>query len=421
MRDKIVRLHAHEILDSRGEPTVSVTVELGGGARGQASVPSGASTGMHEAIELRDGDKKRYGGKGVLKAVANVNNRLSKILVGQSVKDLRRIDDLMRIADGSNNKRHLGANAILAVSIACARAGAKWARMPLYEWLRETYGLDFSGFRLPIPFLNVVNGGRHADNDLDIQEFMIVPVIKGKFAEKLRAGSEVFHALQEILYKDDFSTGVGNEGGFAPDLGTPEKVFAYLEKAIKKAGYKLEKEVALAIDVAASEWYKAQTNVYSLPKRGVSFSAGQLINRYQDWLEKYPIISIEDGLAEDDWDNWKKLTAKIGKKIMLVGDDLFVTNSARLERGIISNVANSILIKPNQIGTISETIDTILLAQENDYTIVISHRSGETDDSLIADLAVAVNAEYIKSGAPSRYERLAKYNRLLEIEEELMG
>lgn len=421
MREKIDLLHAHEILDSRGNPTVHVTVLLASGLRGSASVPSGASTGIHEALELRDGDTSRYRGKGVLKAVKNVNVTLNKALRGMNVFDLRGIDDAMRILDGTVNKHRLGANAILGVSLACAHAGARRADLPLYEHLRDMYGISQKDYRLPTPFLNVFNGGLHADTNLDMQEFIIIPHGFKTFSRKLQAGSEIFHALGDVLHADGLDTDVGNEGGYAPDVGETENALEYLSKAVKKAKYKLGKEIGFGIDVAASEFFDAKKEKYILKTDRRKLDGEQLIKLYEAWAKKYPLMSVEDGLEQDQWDDWQELTKRMGKKILLVGDDLFVTNVDRVKMGLERKVANAVLIKPNQIGTLSETMDTILLAQKHKYKVVISHRSGETTDTTIADLAVAVNAEYIKSGAPSRSERLAKYNRLLEIEEELMG
>lgn len=419
MLDRIDKIHAHEILDSRGNPTVHVTVMLRDGTRGSASVPSGASTGVHEALELRDGDKKRYRGLGVQKAVANVNDKISKALRGMDVFDLQKIDDAMRILDGTENKRNLGANAILGVSLACAHAGARRAKMPLYAYLRDVYELSFSSFKLPTPLLNVFNGGRHADTNLDMQEFIIVPVGFKKYSRQLQAGSEIFHALGDVLHADGLDTDVGNEGGYAPDVGKTEQALEYLMKAVKAAGYKPGKEIKFGIDVAASEFFDERSGLYILNTDRRRMTAPQMVKLYADWVEKYPMLSIEDGLAEDAWEDWQKMTAKLSKDLILIGDDLFVTNIERVKKGVDMKVANAVLIKPNQIGTLSETMETILFAQKNKYKIVISHRSGETTDTTIADLAVAVNAEYIKTGAPSRSERLAKYNRLLEIEEEV--
>jgi enolase len=419
MPDRIVDIHAHEILDSRGNPTVNVQITLKSGRTGTASVPSGASTGSHEAFELRDGDKKRYGGLGVRKAVEHVHRRILPALKGMDITDQRGIDDAMRILDGTTNKRSLGANAILGVSLAAAHAGAKSVGEPLYAYLRDVFGLSYKGFRLPTPLLNVFNGGRHADTNLDMQEFIIIPHTFPTFARKLQAGSEIFHALGDVLRENGLDTDVGNEGGYAPDVGKTENALEYLVLAVKRAKYKLGKQIGFGIDVAASEFYNERTERYVLHTDHRNMTAHEMIELYEDWTVKYPLLSLEDGLAEDDWEHWKVLTRQLGDEILLIGDDLFVTNVERLERGIREHVANTILIKPNQIGTLTETIDAILLAQKHKYKVVISHRSGETTDTTIADIAVAMNAEYIKAGAPSRSERLAKYNRLLEIEEEL--
>jgi enolase len=389
------------------------------GSRGTASVPSGASTGSHEALELRDGDKKRYRGLGVMKAVHNVNVKINRALRGMDVFDLQKIDDAMRILDGTENKRVLGANAILGVSMACAHAGAKRAKMPLYAYLRNVYDLSYKSFRIPTPLMNVFNGGRHADTNLDMQEFIIVPTGFKTYSRKLQAGSEIFHALGDVLKADGLDTDVGNEGGYAPDVGKTEAALDYLVKAVKAAGYKLKKEISFGIDVAASEFFDERSGRYILNTDRRRMSAEEMIELYNHWMHKYPMLSIEDGLSEDAWEDWETMTKKLGKDMLLIGDDLFVTNIERVREGVRRGVANAVLVKPNQIGTLSETMDTILFAQKNKYKVVISHRSGETTDTTIADLAVAVNAEYIKTGAPSRSERLAKYNRLLEIEEDL--
>ncbi|MFZ2681494.1 MAG: phosphopyruvate hydratase [Patescibacteria group bacterium] len=417
--EKIDTIHAHEILDSRGNPTVQVTVLLKNGTRGVAAVPSGASTGSHEALELRDGDKRRYRGLGVQKAVAHVNGPIAKALKGLDVFDLQRIDDTMRVLDGTDNKRKLGANAILGVSLACAHAGAKRAKMPLYAYLRDVYGLNYKGFKLPTPLMNVFNGGRHADTNLDMQEFIIVPVGFKKFSRQLQAGSEIFHALGDVLRADGLDTDVGNEGGYAPDVGRTEQALEYLLKSVKKAGYKPGKDIRFGIDVAATEFFDVRTSKYILKTDRRKLIGLEMISLYESWMKKFPMLSIEDGLSEDEWADWQVMTRRLGSDLLLIGDDLFVTNKERVQRGLDEGVANSVLVKVNQIGTLSETIETILLAQKHKYKIVISHRSGETTDTTIADLAVAVNAEYIKAGAPSRSERLCKYNRLLEIEEEL--
>ena len=416
-------IHAHEILDSRGNPTLKVSVMLKDGTVGSASVPSGASTGIHEALELRDGDKKRYGGKGVLKAVANVNTKIAKILVGKNIFDQRAIDDSMRMLDGTMNKSRLGANAILGVSLACAHAGAKAKRMPLYRYVRWAFELDRTNttngtYKLPYPTMNILNGGRHADWAIDLQECMIIPQQK-KFRERLRCGVEVFHALADVLKKRGFSTQVGDEGGYAPKLKKNEDALKMILEAIRKADYVAGKDVLLGMDVASSEFYDEKTKRYVMHTDQRTLTAAQLIKMYETWIKKYPLSLIEDPMSQDDWENWVAATNVLGKKTTIVGDDFFVTNAERVKKGIEMGAANAVLIKVNQIGTLSETIDTILLAQQHGYKIVVSHRSGETEDTTIADLAVAVNAEHIKTGSLSRSERLAKYNRLLEIEEEL--
>lgn len=413
---KIQTINAREILDSRGNPTISVKVTLESGITGVASVPSGASTGSHEALELRDGGK-RYGGKGVLKAVKNVNETISRTLRGATVTDQRKLDEMMIEIDGTDNKSNLGANAILGVSLAAARAGSKAQKIPFYKYLRRSFGFRKSGYNLPYPMMNILNGGRHADWNLDLQEFMIVPHMK-TFAERLRCGAEVFHSLKQVLKSKKHGIYVGDEGGFAPSLKRNEDALKLVIEAIKKAGYKPGKDVFLAIDVAASEFYDAKQKVYNLKRDGKKLKAEDLMKLYAGWIKKYPIISIEDGLAEDDWDNWVKFTKDFGKKTILIGDDFFTTNTKRLAEGIEKKAANAVLIKYNQIGTLTETVDCIVMAQKNKYKVVISHRSGETADTTIADLAVAVDAEYIKTGSLSRSERIEKYNRLLEIEEE---
>ncbi len=419
MPSKIKDIRAREILDSRGNPTVSVTVELEGGVTGSASVPSGASTGVHEALELRDGDKKRYEGKGVLKAVENVNTLLRKKLVGMDVTAQRKIDEAMLNLDNTENKSKLGANAILGVSLAVARAGAASRGLPLYAYLRQAYGISRKDFPMPLPMMNILNGGAHANFAIDFQECMIIPKMK-RFSERVRAGAEIFHALGRILKKNGHVTSVGDEGGYAPRLDSNERAFMLILDAIEDAGYAPGKDVALGMDVAASEFYDEDKKTYALNVEKKTLTPAELIRLYEKWLAKYPIMTIEDGLAEDDWDNWQTLTQKLGKKLTLVGDDLFVTNVKRLEMGINRKVGNAILIKVNQIGSLSETIDAILMAQEHDYKVAISHRSGETADTFIADLAVAVGAEFIKTGSLSRSERLEKYNRLMEIENEVL-
>jgi len=413
---KIKSIQGREILDSRGNPTVEVDVILENGILGRASVPSGASTGEHEALELRDRDKKRYLGKGVLKAVSNVNEMIAPQLLGKDVTKQEEIDRLMIELDGMENKGKLGANAILGVSLAIAKAGAISSKMPLYRYIREGYGLRVTGYELPVPMMNVINGGKHADNNIDLQEFMIVPLGKN-FRESLRTGAEVFHNLKQVLKEKGYATAVGDEGGFAPDLKSNEEAIQAILEGIKGAGFKAGEEVALALDPAASEFDKDGKYILASEKRDLS--ATEMVDFYKDWVDKYPIVSIEDGLAQDDWEGWKEMTLKLGKKIQIVGDDLFVTNKKRLKRGIGEGIANSILIKLNQIGTLTETIETIKMAKEAGYTTVISHRSGETEDTTIADVAVAVNAGQIKTGSCSRSERIAKYNQLLRIEEEL--
>ena len=412
----IQSIHAREILDSRGNPTLEADVRLCGGALGRAAVPSGASTGENEAIELRDGDAKRYLGKGVLKAVKNVNGPIAKALAGLDARDQKAIDDALLKLDGTETKSKLGANAMLGVSMAVARAAAAALEIPLY---RHLGGLN--AHVLPIPMMNVINGGAHSDAPIDVQEFMIVPRGAKSFAEGLRMGAEVFHALKKILKGRKLSTAVGDEGGFAPKLASNVAALEVLVEAIAAAGYKPGKDVFIALDVAASEFFDAKTKKYTLHKSDKSVkSAADMVAMYEGWCKKFPIVSIEDGCAEGDWDGWKLLTDKLGPKgIQLVGDDLFVTNVKFLQKGIDQGVANSILIKVNQIGTVSETLAAIDLAKRHGYTNVISHRSGETEDSFIADLAVAVNAGQIKTGSLSRTDRICKYNQLLRIEEEL--
>jgi enolase len=403
---------AREIMDSRGNPTVEVDVFLEDGTMGRAAVPSGASTGMHEAVELRDGDKARYMGKGVLKAVENVNEHIAAEVVGMNVFDQVGIDKLMIELDGTPNKAKFGANAILGVSMAVARAAATNLELPLYQYLG-----GFNAKQLPVPMMNILNGGAHADNNVDIQEFMIMPVGAPNFAEALRMCSEVYHTLKSVLKGLGLNTAIGDEGGFAPNLSSNEQALEVIVEAIKKAGYKPGEDFGLALDVAATEIYK--DGKYDLAGEGVIKTSEQMVDFYAQLVEKYPILSIEDGMSEDDWAGWTMMNEKLGKKIQIVGDDLFVTNTERLARGIAAKTANSILIKVNQIGTLTETFDTIEMAKRAGYTCVISHRSGETEDSTIADIAVAVNAGQIKTGAPTRSDRVAKYNQLLRIEEEL--
>jgi len=412
---QIDHIHAREILDSRGNPTVEADVILASGERGRAAVPSGASTGEHEAVELRDGDSKRYGGKGVLKAVANVNKTIAVELKGMDALDQRAIDRKLIDLDGTPNKAKMGANALLAVSMANARAAAGVRRLPLYRHL----GGDAAD-TLPVPMMNIINGGAHADNNVDFQEFMIVAVGASSFHEALRTGAEIFHTLRSILKKKGYATGVGDEGGFAPNLKSNEEAIETILQAIDQAGYKAGEGVLLALDPAASEFYDGQSYVFK-KSDGRKLTTDQMIDFWKSWVEKYPIISIEDGMSENDWDGWKTLTNEIGQSVQLVGDDLFVTNTKFLQKGIDLGVANSILIKVNQIGTLTETLDCIELAKSNARTAIISHRSGETEDAFIADLAVATNAGQIKTGSISRSDRIAKYNQLLRIEEELGG
>ena len=405
-------VYAREVLDSRGNPTVEVEVALESGAVGRAIVPSGASTGAFEAVELRDGDKGRYIGKGVEKAVANVNEIIAPELEGMDAFDQPAIDALMIELDGTHNKGKLGANAILGVSMAVARAAAEELGLPLFQYIGGV-----NAKQLPVPMMNILNGGEHADNSVDVQEFMILPVGAKSFREGLRMGAEVFHSLKKVLSERGLACGVGDEGGFAPNLGSNREALELKVEAIEKAGYKPGDDVRLGLDVAATEMYDKETKLYDLKHEGKKLTAEQMVDLYEEWVNNFPIETIEDGLDEEDWDGWKVLTDRLGKKVQLVGDDLFVTNTERLERGIEAGVANSILIKVNQIGTITETLDAIEMAKRAGYTAVISHRSGETEDTTIADLAVAVNAGQIKTGAPSRTDRVAKYNQLLRIEE----
>ncbi|MCJ7472649.1 MAG: phosphopyruvate hydratase [Actinobacteria bacterium] len=409
---EIITIHAREILDSRGNPTVEVETELENGTVGRAAVPSGASTGAFEAMELRDGDKKRYMGKGVLKAVDNINSIIAPELEGMDALYQREIDQMMLDLDGTENKSKLGANAILGVSLSAAKAVALSLQMPLYRYLG-----GINGHVLPSPMMNILNGGEHADNSVDLQEFMIMPLGAPTFSEGLRMGAEVFHNLKKVLGKDGLNTAVGDEGGFAPDLKTNEDAIKYIIKAIETAGYKPGKDIYIALDPASTEFF--EKGKYNLKGEGKILTPDEMVDYYAGLVEKYPIISIEDGMAEEDWDGWKKLTEKIGDKVQLVGDDLFVTNTKRLKKGIEMGVANSILIKVNQIGTLSETMDAIEMATRAGYTAVISHRSGETGDTTIADLVVGLNAGQIKTGAPSRTDRVCKYNQLLRIEDDL--
>jgi enolase len=413
----IAHIHARQILDSRGNPTIEVDVLTEGGAVGRAAVPSGASTGTHEAVELRDGDKKRYLGKGVENAVNNVNTTLADELRGIEVTDQRSIDLTMIEMDGSENKANLGANAILGISLAAAKAAAAEVGQPLFRYVGGV-----NAALLPVPMMNILNGGSHADNSIDFQEFMVMPANARSFSEALRIGTEIFHHLKDVLKKKGMSTNVGDEGGFAPNLKSNVEAIETVIQAIEKAGYKPGIDVWIAMDAAASEFYDSKEKMYHLKKStGDKLTSTEMVEYWADWSKKYPILSIEDGLAEDDWEGWKKLTDTIGDKVQLVGDDLFVTNVERLSQGIESKTANSILVKVNQIGTLTETINAVQLAMNNKYTAVMSHRSGETEDTTIADLAVALRCGQIKTGSASRSDRIAKYNQLLRIEEMLGG
>ena len=410
----IEHIHARQILDSRGNPTVEVDVITEHGVLGRAAVPSGASTGKHEAVELRDGDKSVYMGKGVLKAVENVNDILAAELVGFPVFDQNLLDKIMLEVDGTENKSKIGANAILGVSLAIAKAAAQSAGQSLYRYIG---GVNAN--TLPVPMMNILNGGSHADNAIDFQEFMVMPVNADTFSESLRMGTEVFHNLKKVLSDKGLSTNVGDEGGFAPNIASNQEAIEVVLMAIEKAGYKPGEDIFIAMDAASSEFYDSENKMYHFASTGKKLSSEEMVDYWAGWVDKYPIISIEDGMEEDDWDGWKKLTQKIGSKVQLVGDDLFVTNVKRLQDGIDNEIANSILIKVNQIGSLTETINTVNLAKSNSYTSVMSHRSGETEDNTIADLAVALNTGQIKTGSASRSDRMAKYNQLLRIEEEL--
>lgn len=412
MSSTIVDIHARQVLDSRGNPTLEAEVRLADGSFGRAMVPSGASTGMHEAWELRDGDKQVFLGKGVTKAVANVNEKLAEELLGMDALDQAGVDQEMIRLDGTPNKKNFGANAILGVSLATAHAAANCCQLPLYRYLGGA-----TARLLPAPMMNIVNGGQHADNAVDVQEFMVMPLGFDRFSDALRCGAEIFHNLKQVLRGKKLNTGVGDEGGFAPDLRSNAEALELICEAVEKAGYKLGDQVRLALDVAATEFYSAETKQYEID--GKKITSGQMVDLLAGWAAKYPICSIEDGCSEDDWDGWKLLTQRLGDKIQLVGDDLFVTNTERLTRGIKEGIANSILIKVNQIGTLTETIDAIELARRNGYSSIASHRSGETEDSTIADLAVALGTGQIKTGSASRTDRIAKYNQLLRIEESL--
>lgn len=410
----IAKIIGRQILDSRGNPTVEVDVITTSGVLGRAAVPSGASTGIHEAVELRDGDKSVYLGKGVLKAVANVNSIIDEALRGFDVCDQKAIDAKLLELDGSENKSNIGANAILGTSLACARAAADESGLSLFKYVGGVGAVT-----MPVPMMNILNGGSHADNKIDIQEFMVMPFGAESFSEGLRWGTEIFHHLKNVLKSRGMSTNVGDEGGFAPNLGSNEEAIQVVIEAIEKAGYKPGEDVYIALDAASSEFYNDETKKYVFESTGEQMSSVEMVNFWVEWCEKYPIVSIEDGLAEDDWAGWKLATEKLGNKVQLVGDDLFVTNTKRLSRGIEESTANSILVKVNQIGTLTETIEAVQMATRNGYTSVMSHRSGETEDNTIADLAVALNCGQIKTGSASRSDRMSKYNQLLRIEEEL--
>ncbi len=410
----ITEVHGREILDSRGNPTVEVDVVLEDGTVGRAAVPSGASTGIHEAVELRDGDELRYIGKGVTKAVHNINEIIAPEIVGQLVTNQISIDQTMIDLDGTTNKNKLGANAILGVSLAVAKAASSVSGLPLYQYIGGVYA-----HKLPVPMMNILNGGSHADNNVDLQEFMVMPAGVKSFSDALRTGAEIFHALKAVLKVKGLNTSVGDEGGFAPDLKSNSEALDVIMDAIEKAGYKAGEDVYIALDPAASEFYNKETGKYELKSEDRALTSEEMVDYYSGLVEKYPIISLEDGLAEDDWDGWRILTEKLGEKVQLVGDDLFVTNTNRLAKGIAGNISNSILIKVNQIGTLTETLAAIEMAHKAGYTTVISHRSGETEDTTIADIAVATGACQIKTGSASRTDRIAKYNQLLRIEEEL--
>ena len=410
---EIVHIHARQVLDSRGNPTVEVDVHTEDGAFGRAAVPSGASTGVHEAVELRDGDANTYMGKSVIKAVTNVNTIIADELIGEDVFEQVHIDNKMLLLDGTENKGNLGANAMLAVSLAVAKAAAEESGQPLYRYLGGV-----NATTLPIPMMNILNGGSHADNSIDFQEFMIMPVGADSFSEALKMGVETFHHLKKVLKSKGYSTNVGDEGGFAPNIKSNEEAIEIVLQSIEAAGYKPGDEIFIAMDAATSEFYDKETGLYTFSKSdGRKLTSAEMVDYWAEWTAKYPILSIEDGLDEDDWEGWKLLTDKIGSKVQLVGDDLFVTNTKRLQRGITEGIANSILVKVNQIGTLTETIEAINLATENSYTNIISHRSGETEDATIADLAVAMNSGLIKTGSASRSDRMAKYNQLIRIEE----
>lgn len=413
---KIKKINAREILDSRGNPTVETKIILDNGIVAKASVPSGASTGVHEAWELRDNDLKRYGGKGVLQAVKNVNTKIYKTLKGMQITKQEMLDKKMIALDGTRNKKKLGANAILSVSLASARAAALSQKQELYAYIAKYYKFNTKNYKLPIPSFNVFNGGKHADTNLDFQEFMLVPLKKTSIAERIRMGAEVFHELGYILKKAGYDTDIGNEGGYAPDINSSIQAVELIIAAIVEAGYLPGKDIFLGTDVGSSELYSKETKKYIFKLDKAAFSNTSLIHLYYEWFRKYPFIFIEDGLAEDDWSGWRELTAELGDELMLIGDDLFVTNIDRLRKGLKEKAANTILIKPNQVGSLSETIECIKLAQKHSYKLMVSHRSGETTDDFIADLAVGVGSDFIKAGSLCRGERLVKYNRLMEIE-----
>ncbi len=416
---KIRNIQAREILDSRGNPTIEVEIELHSGLKAKAGVPSGASTGAYEAVELRDGDANRYGGKGVLKAINNINDKIAKIIIGTEVRSQEEIDEKMIKLDGTENKSNLGANAIVGVSLVCARAAAMEQEIPLYKYIAKTYDFSCEKFTLPMPMFNILNGGKHSDSGLSIQEYKLVPSGVEKFSEQLRAGSEVFHTLSGILSSNGFSISVGDEGGFAPKLESNAKALEFINLAIEKAGYKKGVELNIGIDAAANSFFDEKEDKYIFKPENSMLNKEMLINIYNEWIDKYNVISVEDGLDENDWDGWKIMNEKIGGKVMTIGDDLIVTNVKRLEKAIAKKACNAVLIKTNQIGSLSETVECVKLAQKNKMKIVISHRSGETVDDFISDLAVGVGAEYMKSGSLSRGERICKYNRLLKIEKEV--
>jgi len=417
---KIKNIIAREILDSRGNPTIEAQVELESGVKAKASAPSGASTGDHEAHELRDGDNKRYSGLGVLKAVKNIESKIEPELRGIDVTKQKEIDSRMIKLDGTKNKKKLGANAILAVSLACARAGSMVEKKELYEYLNENHELGVKDYKMPVPSFNIFNGGKHADTNLDFQEFMIIPMAeyykKGQFSEQIKMGAEIFHELGKVLRESGFDTDVGNEGGYAPDIYSSVQAMEFIMAAGVRSGYQVGKDFGLGVDVGSSELYDLRTKKYIFKLDQAVFANSTLVDLYHEWLKRFNVISIEDGLAQDDWEGWQELTRMLKKDVMIVGDDLFVTNIERLKKGIKKKVANTILIKPNQVGTLTETIECVKLAQKNKYKIFVSHRSGETTDDFIADLAVAVSADYVKFGSLSRGERVCKYNRLMEIE-----